>query len=246
MNVRESNVCTDVNFKLDMGTSCNLLPYKYFKQLCPNISIRSLHKSVAVKVTLHAFNKSTIKQLGSCYFDVHFNCATEWCRFFIVEDSFKALLGIPDLLHLGLIIIHHSVLNSTDSVSEIDLVHPKQKTSNKGMVLSKGSIINHRFKSVFTGVGKLLVEPEKIQLATDEVPVQKPLRHVPLALQDKFKDELDHMESLGIISKLDKNTATPWLNFFVLLKKPNRSLRICLDPTDLNKCIVHPISTSVP
>ena len=92
-----------------------------------------------MNVTLHAYNKSTIKQLGSCYYDVHFNGATEQCRFFIVEDSFKALLGLPNLLHLGLINIHDSVLNSTGSVGEIDLVHPKQKTSNKGMVLSKDS-----------------------------------------------------------------------------------------------------------
>ena len=121
-----------------------------------------------------------------------------------MEDLFKALLGLPDLLHLDLVNIHDSVLNSTGSVVEIDLVHPKQKTSNKDMVLSKDSIINHRLKSVFTEIGSLLVEPAKIQLATDAIPVQKLLRHGPLVLQDKFKDELDHMESFGIISKLDK------------------------------------------
>ena len=31
LNVSKSNVCTDVNFKLDMGASGNLLPYKCFK-----------------------------------------------------------------------------------------------------------------------------------------------------------------------------------------------------------------------
>ena len=86
----------------------------------------------------------------------------------------------------------------------------------------------------------LLVELAKIQLATHAVPVKKPVRHVPLA-QDKLKDKLDCMESLAIIFKLDKNTATPWLNSFVLVKKPNRSLRVCLDPTNLNKYIVHPV-----
>ena len=224
-----------------MGASGNLQPYKYFKHLCPNVSIKSLCKLEEMNVTLGAYNKSTIKQLGSYYFDVHFNGTSEQCRFFIVEDSFKTLLGLPDLLCLGLIKIHDSVLISTGSVGEIDSVYPKQKTNNKGMVLSKDSIINHRFESVFIGIGKLLVEPANIQLATDEVPVQKPLGHVPLALQDKFKDKLDHMESLEIIPKLDKNTATLWLNSLVLVKKPNGSLRVCLDPTDLNKYIVHPV-----
>ena len=49
------------------------------------------------------------------------------------------------------------------------------------------------------------------------------------------------MESLGIITKLDKNTATLWLNSFLLVKKPDGSLRVCLDPTDLNKYTVHPV-----
>ena len=78
-----------------------------------------------MNVTLHAYNKSTIKQLGSCYFDFHFNGVTEQCRFFIVEDLFKAFLGVPYLLHLGLIYIPDSVFNSTGSVGEIDMVHPK-------------------------------------------------------------------------------------------------------------------------
>ena len=47
------------------------------------------------------------------------------------------------------------------------------------------------------------------------------------------------MEKAGIISKLDHNTPTPWLNSYVIVKKPNGSLRICLDPTDLNKYIGH-------
>ena len=75
-----------------------------------------------------------------------------------MEDSLKALLGLPNLLHLGLINIHDSVLNSTGSIGEIDSVHPKENTSNKGMGLWKDSIINHRFKSGFTRIGKLPVK----------------------------------------------------------------------------------------
>ena len=45
----------------------------------------------------------------------------------------------------------------------------------------------------------------------------------------------------GIISKLDCNQVTEWLNSFVVVKKPSGDLRICLDPTDLNKYIVRPV-----
>ena len=53
------------------------------------------------------------------------------------------------------------------------------------------------------------------------------------------------MEAQGIISKYDGcNVSLEWLNSFVIVKKPNGSLHICLDPTNLNKDIVRPICNS--
>ena len=77
------------------------------------------------------------------------------------------------------------------------------------------------------------------------VPIQKPPRKVLLAMKEKFKKELDSMEAQGIISKFDGRDMSPeWLNSFVIMKKPNGSLRICLDLTDLNKDIVRPVCNS--
>ena len=61
-----------------------------------------------------------------------------------------------------------------------------------------------------------------------------------------FKEELDRMETAGIISKYDSisGPAPEWLNSFVTVRKPNGSLHICLDPTDLNKHIVQPVCNS--
>ena len=53
------------------------------------------------------------------------------------------------------------------------------------------------------------------------------------------------MESQGIISKFDGHDVSPeWLNSFVIVKKPNGSLRTCLDPTDLNKEIIRSVCNS--
>ena len=69
---------------------------------------------------------------------------------------------------------------------------------------------------------------------------KKPPRKVPLAMKHPFKEEVDRMEQAGIISKYDSISGpTPeWLNSFVTVRKPNGSLHICLDLTDLNKHIV--------
>ena len=38
------------------------------------------------------------------------------------------------------------------------------------------------------------------------------------------------MVKAGILTKLDKNQATEWLNSFVVVRKPSGKLRVCLDP----------------
>ena len=50
------------------------------------------------------------------------------------------------------------------------------------------------------------------------------------------------MVDCGILTKLTPGMPTPeWLNSFVIVKKPNGSLKVCLDPTDLNKSIIRPV-----
>ena len=72
-------------------------------------------------------------------------------------------------------------------------------------------------------------------------PIQKPPRCMPLAMKERFKQELDSKESQVIISKFGGHDVSPkWLNSFVIVKKPSDALRICLDPTYLNKEIIRP------
>ena len=57
------------------------------------------------------------------------------------------------------------------------------------------------------------------------------------ALKDKFSAEIQSMVQQGILTKV-----TPeWPNSFVVVKKPNGNLHVCLDPTDLNKHIIRPV-----
>ena len=48
----------------------------------------------------------------------------------------------------------------------------------------------------------------------------------------------------GILTNLDKNQATEWLNTFVVVRKPSGKLRVCLNPTDLNPQIIRPVCNS--
>ena len=77
-----------------------------------------------------------------------------------------------------------------------------------------------------------------IHLKSNAVPVVHPPRRIPVALQDRCKSELEKMIKLGVITKVTE--PTDWVNSMVLVEKGQWKLRVCLDTTNLNKCIQRP------
>ena len=60
---------------------------------------------------------------------------------------------------------------------------------------------------------------------------------VSIEYKEEIKKELGEMVCQGIITK--QTEPTPWANSLTYPKKANSKLRICLDPKDLNKAIIH-------
>lgn len=56
-----------------------------------------------------------------------------------------------------------------------------------------------------------------------------------LGLREPLKQELDRMVRDKIIEEVSE--PTDWVNPLIIVRKPNGKLRLCLDPTDLNKAI---------
>ena len=64
----------------------------------------------------------------------------------------------------------------------------------------------------------------------------------PYLFAKRVKDELSHMESLGVISKVD--TPTPWCAGMVVVPKKDQTVRICVDLKPLNANVLretHPL-----
>ena len=79
-----------------------------------------------------------------------------------------------------------------------------------------------------------------MQTRPEVQPVVRAPRRVPFDLRDRLKSELDKEESLGVIVKV--NEPTDWVNSITIVEKKNGSLRICLDPRDLNKALKREIT----
>ena len=78
-------------------------------------------------------------------------------------------------------------------------------------------------------------EPYDIVVDQDTLPVKEPPRRVPFGLQDRMKLKLDLMEKYKVIQEVNK--PTDWVHNLVIVEKKDGSLRLCLDPRELNKAI---------
>ena len=93
------------------------------------------------------------------------------------------------------------------------------------------------YPDCFEGVGCFKGEYH-ITLDPTVSPVVHPSRRVPQALQEKLNNKLDSLVQQGIIAKVDQ--PTDWVNSLVYVTNKDGTLRLCLDPKDLNRAIKFP------
>ena len=108
--------------------------------------------------------------------------------------------------------------------------------------------IETTYADVFQGLGKFPGEPYKLRLKPDAVPAKHRPRRVPVHLQDAFHEEVERLVKIDVLEKVTE--PTEWVNSFVIVEKvidssnahsPNhsikKSIRLCIDPKDLNEAL---------
>jgi hypothetical protein len=174
----------------------------------------SLHDPPATRstaTTLSAYNNSRIKPLGIVSLTVDYKGNSHSHDFFIVPHQAATILGLPSCRQL-------------DIIRRVDIISSSSLQSD----------LLAEYADVFKGLGRFPGE-HHIVLSDDAIPVIHPPRRVPLALQPKLKAALEQMERDGVIIKRDE--PTDWVNSLLIVEKKNKSLRLCLDPRNLNTYI---------
>ena len=108
--------------------------------------------------------------------------------------------------------------------------------------------VESTYADVFQGLGKFPGDPYKLRLKPDAVPVKHRPRRVPVDLQDAFHEEVERLVKIDVLEKVTE--PTEWVNSFVIVEKvidfsnahsPNhsikKSIRLCIDPKDLNEAL---------
>ena len=95
--------------------------------------------------------------------------------------------------------------------------------------------VRDSYPKLCTGLG-MIEQPYTIKLKPDAVPYSlKTPRRIPLPLMPKVKNELERMEKIGVISRVEE--PTDWCSGMVVVPKKNSDPRICVDLTKLNESV---------
>lgn len=202
--------------ELDTGAKCNVISKNTLVNLGKKYEVKP---SRVVVNGVHGYKK---RVEGSTVLPCMYKGNVNHLVFQILDgpDDIN-LLGKTDCVKLGL-------------VARVNKVSVEQ--SCKQLMSEYSDVVKE-------GIGCIPGEYE-IKMDTSVTPVIHAPRSVPVALRQKVKEELDRMEEAGIIQKVTE--PTPWVSSMVVVsKKEKDQVRICIDPTDLNKAILrehHPMN----
>ena len=138
---------------------------------------------------------------------VSFKEKQQICKFYVVEHN-TTILGVSDSKKLGLVKVNFDMIQS----KTVKLVH------NVSMSEVFKCQMESEFPELFQGIGCMDGEIS-IKLKEGTIPHAEPIRHVPHAMQDPLKAELDKLCKEKILHKVDISEPIEWFNSFVCVKK---------------------------
>ena len=97
--------------------------------------------------------------------------------------------------------------------------------------------IHETFGNLFNSIG-CFKGTFSLQFKPDSKQYQVPPSHTAYALQKPFKEELEHLQGMDIITHLGIDEMAEWCNRFVLVPKANGKVWLCLDPARLNQALI--------
>lgn len=217
INVNLNNIWTKC--QIDTGADTNVISKDTLNSIMTQTN-RKIHIQ-RTNNKIFSFSGEIVPNLGSCMLQCEFENGLKTKIYFIVVDcKCQTILGWKTCEKLGIVKRIYKIQNNL----QLDCDRSVQSVVSK-------------YSHTFEGIGCL---PNEVHLDIDETVKPKvcPIRRIPFSLQNRLKSELENMEKMKIIEKVTK--PTKWVNSIVLVEKPNGSLRVCLDPRNLNVAIRRP------
>ena len=223
--------------KVDTGAEGNVISVATYKKLHPTSPCNS--KGVPMNLTpsntvITAYGGHSISHFGTCVLSLSHEDHCKPYVFHVVDTVGPTILGLPTCTDLNLITLNYSI--TTQVEPESLSTRPSSSREGESSTAAKDILVK-QYGDCFKGIGCFQGDFH-ITLDPSVPPVVHPPRRVPEALREPLKKELDSLVEQGIIAKVEQ--PTDWVNSLVCVTKSNGTLRICLDPKDLNHAIKRP------
>lgn len=194
-----------IRFKIDTGADVSVIPHQTYKAIMEPGGDRPLAQT---DKPLFGPGGSRLSVVGVAKESLKKGERTVQEDLYVVRDLHTPLLGRPAITKLELV----ARLDSIDTQT-----------------------LKETYPSLCSGLGRVQ-QPYTIKLKPDTTPYSLSTpRRVPIPLLGKVKEELERMEHLGVISRVDK--PTDWCAGMVPVPKKNNTVSICVDLTKLNEAV---------
>lgn len=215
-----SNRTTNLRGKVDTGAEGNILPLRTYRQLFPAyVDKQGLPtKATPSDVVMSAYGGATIPQHGTINIPCRYR-DSQWhnTTFYISDTNGPVIFGLPVCNALGLVKLNCAINTSHGEKPKVNIESLDD--------------LKLKYPDRFTGIGKF-PGVHKLTLIDNTTPVIHPPRRAPIQLRENIKAELDRMVSLDVIRPVEE--PTDWVSSITYVRKRDGTLRICLDPKDIN------------
>jgi len=207
-------------------------------------------------VHLRGYNDNPVKNLGSITMQLYQGNTAHQMLCEVADTRGHMILGREQSLKMGYVQfpeikapdVHYKAETSIKKVTAMkeepvtEPVVPAIQQSTDSSITFNGKThqlpttkeyLLKEYADVFDGIGTLPGGKYHIQLKDGYKPVQHPPRTVAQSLKPAYRAELNRLMGLKVIAEV--RGYTEWVNSIVPAKKSDGSLRLCLDPKDLNK-----------
>jgi hypothetical protein len=212
---------TPIKFQIDCGATINILPEKYVQ----GCNLKPTSKR------LRMWNNSEVIPQGTTRIIARNprNNKRYSIEFVVVRENLVPIIGARAAQHMSIITIHKdNFIPATPP--NLPTVPPAKVQS-----LSTTEQVTSLYPDVFNRPLGTLAGTVHLEVDANVRPVITPSRRVPAALRSKFRDELDRLQDLGVITPVSEPTS--WVSSVAIATKKSGDIRVCIDPRPLNTAL---------
>ena len=217
-----------IRFQVDTGAQCNVVPIEIYKKATRDMA---LNQVIPTNTRITAYGGTTLPVVGTVLLRVwrgNYRCRLD-CKL-VDQPDIRPLLGRKACIGMNIV-----AYLDNDQLNKPCTGEAPVYMVEKSGPLSTNALLKEHHRVFGDGVG-LLQGKYHIRLEAGVTPVQHAPRRVPVPLREVLQKSLDDLTKQDIIAPVQQ--PTPWVSSMVIVPKKNGTLRICLDPQDLNRAIL--------